>query len=97
MKGPHIRRNQRVESATIFDVTPTILYLLGLPVGEDMDGKVIGESIDEAYLASNPVTYIPTYDDRRVEKEYVGDKAQYNEKELNQKLRDDLKAVGYIR
>jgi predicted AlkP superfamily phosphohydrolase/phosphomutase len=97
MKGPHIRQNHRVEGATIFDVTPTILYLLGMPVGEDMDGTVISESISETYLASNPVTYIPTYDDRRVEKEYVGDKAQYNEQELNQKLRDDLKAVGYIR
>jgi len=97
MKGPHIRRNQRIESATIFDVTPTILYLLGLPVGEDMDGKVISEAISETYLEANPTAYIPTYDDRRVEKEYIGDITQYKEEELNQKLKEDLRAVGYIR
>jgi predicted AlkP superfamily phosphohydrolase/phosphomutase len=97
MKGPHVRRNQWLDSATIFDVTPTILYLLGMPVGEDMDGKVISQAISETYLEKNPITYVPTYDDREVEKEYIGDIAQYKEEELNQKLKEDLRALGYIR
>jgi len=43
----------------IEDVTPTVLYLLGLPTGQDMDGKVfaeVGEMIGRA------PTSIPSYE-----------------------------------
>jgi predicted AlkP superfamily phosphohydrolase/phosphomutase/tetratricopeptide (TPR) repeat protein len=39
LKGPDIKENERLYGATILDVTPTILTLLGLPVGGDMDGR----------------------------------------------------------
>ncbi len=39
--GPHIRAGQAVESARIVDLAPTILHLLGLPVPDDMDGRVL--------------------------------------------------------
>ncbi|MFO1475341.1 MAG: alkaline phosphatase family protein [Verrucomicrobiota bacterium] len=39
LRGPAIVENQRLFGATILDVTPTILALLGLPVGGDMDGR----------------------------------------------------------
>lgn len=41
MKGPGIRRDDTVFGASLLDVTPTLLALYGLPVGEDMDGKVL--------------------------------------------------------
>lgn len=39
VKGPDIKENERLYGASILDVTPTILTLLGLPVGGDMDGR----------------------------------------------------------
>lgn len=39
LKGPDIKQNEHLYGATILDVTPTILTLLGLPVGGDMDGR----------------------------------------------------------
>ncbi len=39
LKGPDIMQNERLYGAAILDVTPTILTLLGLPVGGDMDGR----------------------------------------------------------
>jgi predicted AlkP superfamily phosphohydrolase/phosphomutase/tetratricopeptide (TPR) repeat protein len=39
LKGPDIKENERLYGASILDVTPTILTLLGLPVGGDMDGR----------------------------------------------------------
>ena len=39
LKGPDIKENERLYGATILDVTPTMLALLGLPVGGDMDGR----------------------------------------------------------
>jgi tetratricopeptide (TPR) repeat protein len=37
--GPGIRRGERLYGATLLDVTPTVLSLLGLPIGDDMDGR----------------------------------------------------------
>jgi tetratricopeptide (TPR) repeat protein len=47
MKGPHIREDERIYGATLLDVTPTILTLLGLPVGEDMDGRVLVQAFED--------------------------------------------------
>ena len=41
MKGPGIKKDSTVYGASLLDVTPTILTSLGLPVGEDMDGRVL--------------------------------------------------------
>jgi len=39
LKGPNIKRGERIYGASILDVTPTILALAGLPLGADMDGR----------------------------------------------------------
>ena len=41
MAGDHIVQDERIYGANLLDIAPTILYLLGLPVGEDMDGHVL--------------------------------------------------------
>jgi len=42
MAGPGIRSGgARLERAHVLDVAPTLLYLLGLPAGEDMLGRVL--------------------------------------------------------
>src|ERR1700685_3891820 len=47
MKGANIKQDERVYGATLLDVTPTILTLFGLPVGEDMDGRVLVQAFEE--------------------------------------------------
>ncbi len=37
--GPGIKADEKFFGATVLDVTPTVLHLLGLPVGADMDGR----------------------------------------------------------
>lgn len=44
--GPGIKKNARLFGATLLDVTPTILRLLGLPVGADMAGRPWMEIFD---------------------------------------------------
>ena len=39
IKGPGIVKDEIVYGASLLDITPTVLTLFGLPVGEDMDGK----------------------------------------------------------
>jgi predicted AlkP superfamily phosphohydrolase/phosphomutase/tetratricopeptide (TPR) repeat protein len=47
MKGAHVKQDERVYGATLLDVTPTMLSLFGLPVGEDMDGRVLVQAFEE--------------------------------------------------
>ncbi|QDT74399.1 alkaline phosphatase family protein [Lacipirellula limnantheis] len=42
-QGPGIRSGSRLYGASILDVTPTVLHLLGLPAALDMPGRVLAE------------------------------------------------------
>jgi len=59
--GGPIRRGVRIE-ATLYDVAPTVLALLGLPVPADLPGRVLEEAIDPAFLARHPVRRIASYE-----------------------------------
>ncbi len=48
--------------ASILDVAPTLLYLLGLPVARDMEGRVLTEMLEPGYARDHPVTFIPSYE-----------------------------------
>jgi predicted AlkP superfamily phosphohydrolase/phosphomutase/tetratricopeptide (TPR) repeat protein len=58
MKGLQIKQDERIYGATLLDVTPTILTLFGLPVGEDMDGRVLVQAFDDP----PPITRIPSWE-----------------------------------
>lgn len=45
--GPGIRQDETIFGASLLDVTPTLLALYGLPVAEDMDGKVLVNAFRE--------------------------------------------------
>ena len=60
--GGPIRKGARGFEASVIDVTPTVLALLGLPVGRDMDGKPIEGLISAEFLETHPLSWIKTYD-----------------------------------
>jgi tetratricopeptide (TPR) repeat protein len=43
IKGPGIKNDEMIYGASLLDITPTILSLFDLPVGDDMDGKPLLE------------------------------------------------------
>jgi tetratricopeptide (TPR) repeat protein len=47
IKGPQIKQDERIYGATLLDVTPTILTMFGLPVGADMDGRVLVQAFEQ--------------------------------------------------
>jgi predicted AlkP superfamily phosphohydrolase/phosphomutase len=65
--GKHIRKGIKIFPRNVLDVLPTVLYLIGLPTAEDMDGSVIKDAIDLQYLASSPPKTIKTYETKRYE------------------------------
>jgi hypothetical protein len=46
----------------VMDVAPTILALLGIPVGRDMGGAVLEHVLADGVLQDRPVTYVDTHD-----------------------------------
>lgn len=58
MAGPGIKADERIHTASLLDITPTILHLFGLPVGRDMDGKVLLSALEQP----EPVQRIDSWD-----------------------------------
>ncbi len=59
-RGPGIKKDERIYGANLLDICPTLLHLFGLPVGEDMDGKVLLDIYED-----NPadIQRIPSWDE----------------------------------
>jgi len=56
--GPDIKEGVKLGEADITDIVPTILHLFGLPVPEDMDGKVLKDIFkEESEIAQRPIVY----------------------------------------
>ena len=55
--GPAIRPSQELSGARIVDLAPTLLHLLGQPVPAGLDGRVLEEMLDPAYLAAHPIRW----------------------------------------
>ncbi len=53
--GPNIQKQEGHLEAQINDITPTVLYLNGLPIPDYMDGSVCTEWIRNSYLQGQPV------------------------------------------
>jgi tetratricopeptide (TPR) repeat protein len=91
--GPHIRKGATLEGASVLDVTPTLLHYLGIPVGRDMDGKVL-DVFEPAFLEKHPIRYVATYEDPDDDSEmkYVED---YDPQALAENI-EALRALGYV-
>jgi predicted AlkP superfamily phosphohydrolase/phosphomutase len=48
LAGPGIKKDAIVHGATLLDIAPTVLALFGLPVGRDMEGKVLVNAFEVA-------------------------------------------------
>lgn len=52
--------------AFVTDVVPTVLFAAGLPVGRDMDGRVLTDAFTDDFLRRSTLSAIQTYEAERV-------------------------------
>lgn len=88
-KGPHIKSGYNIHNPSIMDIAPSILYLMGIPVPEDWDGKVLTGIFKEEFLNEN---WLQTAD--TIEADKVTEKA-YSDKEEDE-IKNRLRDLGYL-
>jgi hypothetical protein len=54
--------NAELPRASVVDLTPTVLYYMGVPVARDMDGVVRADLFVPAYTAEHPVKYVASHE-----------------------------------
>jgi len=59
LTAPGVLQGQHIHGASVLDIAPTVLHLLGLPAGADMDGKVLVNAFIDRTLPPR----IPSWDD----------------------------------
>jgi predicted AlkP superfamily phosphohydrolase/phosphomutase len=90
-QGPALKKGYAVKNAQIVDVAPTILYLLGEPKPQVMDGRVLQGAIRAEYLADNPIAF----DDRDDHECRTPSQNVYDEGEKRD-IEDRLRGLGYL-
>jgi hypothetical protein len=51
----------RHQRGSVVDITPSVLYFLGLPVGRDMDGYARPDLFRASFTAGRPIAFVPTH------------------------------------
>jgi predicted AlkP superfamily phosphohydrolase/phosphomutase/predicted Zn-dependent protease len=91
-KGPGIRKDEIIYGASLLDITPTILTLLGLPIGKDMDGKSLVEIFEK-----NPVIdSISSWEEVPGECGMISDEKRDLDSEHSAEAIQQLIELGYI-
>ena len=86
--GPDIKPDSQVYGSRLLDIAPTILHTFGLPVGDDMEGRVLSELFQE----NLPIQAIPTWENPDGSTRNRGSLTE----EESQALLEQFVALGYI-
>lgn len=87
-KGPDIRTSERLDGIHITDIAPTILYLMGLPIPKNMDGRLLWEALRDGMDAERPPSYVDSEDLRE-----LVEGLSPKEEEI---VKEQLRQLGYI-
>jgi len=87
--GPDVQRGKAIDNARIYDMAPTLLYLSGQPILDDMDGRVLSEIVSTEYLNANQVCVASS----RHDADPGG--PEYSDEE-NEDVIERLRSLGYV-
>ena len=90
MAGPDVKEDFLIRGANIYDVFPTILYLMGLPVAADLPGRILFEALRPSRDLLPAVRVVDAYPAREA-KDHTPLRTDRDEGYLER-----LKALGYV-
>ncbi|RMH68486.1 MAG: hypothetical protein D6675_15920 [Gemmatimonadetes bacterium] len=90
MQGKNVRKSVKLKGLHIADVAPTMLYLAGYPILEDMDGTVMTAGIEEGYQIEHQIDTVTGHKQTHQDSEYPYTPEQ------QKMLEDSLRQLGYL-
>ena len=86
--GPGFKKDELVFGARLLDIAPTVLHYFGLPVGEDMEGRVL----EDAFTERRPVATRPTWENPDAPRQTRAESGP----DADKALLEQFVALGYI-
>jgi len=59
--GNHIKKNIFLPQVSLLDIFPTVLYLKGLPLSKDLEGRILFECIDDKFSGQRKPVFVQKY------------------------------------
>ncbi len=90
--GPAIKEDHYTSQARIYDIMPTVMYLMDYPVATSIEGRVLRDIIRPGWAESHQMVTIPRY-------EYLADHFKGDapvRSRFNREIKDRMKALGYL-
>jgi arylsulfatase A-like enzyme len=88
VSGPGVKPGYRIRKGSPYDLMPTMAWLLGLPVSQELAGHPLTEAFEEGFVKSLPLKTVPTYGARQV--------GQLLASPSDEEMIKSLKNLGYI-
>ena len=85
--GPDIKKDNQTKDAKIIDIVPTILYLMGIPIPDDLDGKILKDIFLPDFVKLTPPTY------EKAKSIHKDDKSSLTDQE---EIKKRLRELGYL-
>jgi predicted AlkP superfamily phosphohydrolase/phosphomutase len=90
-EGKNVKQGNVLEGAHIADIAPTILFALGYPIPDEMDGKVLFDIFTGDFLKGYPPKYVSLG-----EKTLIGSNHVDYTAEESKEVEERLKGLGYL-
>ncbi len=85
--GPDIRAGQRIEGANIVDILPTVFATMGVPIPDDVDGRILRDAIAPGRKLR------PLYSEARP---YLAVTAPGRDAATDKAIEERLRGLGYL-
>lgn len=90
--GGRLQKGKEIEGINMCDLAPTILYMMGLNIDREMDGKVLVDIFETAFREEQPLNY----EDGGSEHTDDSDKELVYTGEENESVKKKLESLGYL-
>ncbi len=88
IRGPQVKAGVRIRGATPYDLMPTFAWLLGLPLSEEFEGRILTEAFAKRFVSRQPVRKVASYG--------VRETSSPETSPADQLMLELLKGLGYI-
>jgi len=87
--GRAIRKGIQIEGTKMVDLAPTVLYSMGIPIPDDMDGRILSEIFTDQFIQTNKVESRQAQKLRPSKDHVLSDHEQ-------EEMKKALRGLGYI-